>query len=57
MKVPSQGSYKSYQPIYMIASVVLGVCLGLFFKHTAKQLSLFADMYLSLLRMCLIPYG
>ena len=56
MKVPSHRAYRSYQPIYMIGSIVFGVCLGLFFKNTAKQLSVFADMYLSLLRMCLIPF-
>jgi proton glutamate symport protein len=55
MKVPSHHSYRSFHPVYIIVSLVLGACLGLFFKNTAKQLAIFANMYLSLLQMCLIP--
>lgn len=55
MKVSKQVSYQSYHPIYMILSLVLGAGVGFFFKGFAKDLNLFANMYLSLLQMCLIP--
>jgi proton glutamate symport protein len=55
MKVSNHRTYSTYHPAFVLLALILGACLGIFFKQTAKQLAIFANMYLSLLQMCLIP--
>ena len=42
-------------PFVILVSIILGILSGIYFKNYALTLAVFGDIYLSLLKMCVVP--